>query len=137
MFPIHAECQCGQVQYNLKREPNVVFACHCKECQKLATTPFSVTAIVDADSIELTGDMGEWRRIADSGNVNAAKFCTTCGNRIYHYNPADKTTLKVKLKPVETSVAHYFEPSVHVWVSEKVDWVEIPDHVKTFEKGPE
>jgi hypothetical protein len=54
----------------------MVMACHCKQCQKLSTSAFSITAT-----------MSDWCRSSDSGNISAAKFCPLCGNRICHLNP--------------------------------------------------
>ena len=135
-YPVKANCQCGRVSYELNREPLGVFACHCTECQKLATTPFSVTALCLAEDIQFFGEMKEWRRSSESGNINAAKFCPNCGNRIFHYNPDDPTKIKLKLKPVDSESACIFEPTTHLWVSEKVEWVEIPEHATVLPKGP-
>lgn len=77
-YPISGACQCGQVTYQLNSAPIGVFACHCKECQKLATGPFSVTALIAADQIEFHGQLKEWGRMADSGNRNHAMFCPDC-----------------------------------------------------------
>ncbi|NAW55831.1 MULTISPECIES: GFA family protein [unclassified Vibrio] len=133
-FPVKASCQCGQVSYQLHAKPLKVLACHCRECQKLATAPFSVTAVVDAQDIEFSGEMGSWSRLADSGNHNGAKFCTGCGNRIYHINPEQPHLIKLKLKPVARESEMLFAPTAHVWVSEKVSWFELPAGVPTFEK---
>lgn len=76
----------------------MVVACHCKECQKLSTSAFSITAIVRAEDIEFSGELSHWQRGSASGNISAAKFCGRCGNRIYHYNPAEPQS--IKLKPV-------------------------------------
>ncbi|MBW3695188.1 GFA family protein [Vibrio sp. T187] len=135
-YPIKGECQCGQLTYQLKQAPLKVIACHCTECQKLATGPYSVTALVDADSIEFSGEMSEWSRGSDSGNLNNAKFCPGCGNRVYHYNPAEPSVLKLKLKPVEMEDDTLFQPVAHVWVSSKLDWCEIPEGVAVFDKQP-
>ncbi len=135
-YPIEASCQCGQLSYRLLTAPKMVLACHCRECQKLSTSPFSVTAIVDAKAIEFDGELKEWSRQADSGNSNAAKFCPGCGNRIYHYNPAEPETIKLKLKPVGLADDTLFEPTAHVWVSEKLDWYQLPEGVKSFAKQP-
>ncbi|MDA0148984.1 GFA family protein [Vibrio sp. LaRot3] len=135
-YPINVSCQCGQVSYTLKAPPKMVAACHCKECQKLATAPFSVTAMVAEQDIEFTGELAEWGRMSDSGNRNHAKFCTGCGNRIYHFNPDDPSMLKLKLKPVDADPEGIFEPTVHVWVKEKVSWYQIPENVKVFEAQP-
>ncbi|MDA0118614.1 GFA family protein [Vibrio sp. T11.5] len=135
-FPIKASCQCGQLSYQLKAAPIKVVACHCQECQKLSTSPYSVTAIVKAEDIEFQGKLNEWQRIADSGNKNIAKFCGQCGNRIYHYNPDDTATIKLKLKPVGRQYSAMFEPEIHLWLSEKQNWVQIPKHIQCFDKQP-
>ena len=54
-FPIQGSCQCGQVTYKLLSEPLMVVACHCKECQKLSTSAFSITALVNAGTVEFIG----------------------------------------------------------------------------------
>ncbi len=133
-YPIKGSCQCGQVSYELLAPPQMVVACHCKECQKLSTSAFSITAMVDARDLVFSGEMKHWQRPADSGNISAAKFCPTCGNRIYHYNPAEPD--KIKLKPSNLTDTRIIQPVAHVWVSEKQDWFEIPAGVKVFDKQP-
>jgi hypothetical protein len=135
-FPVEGSCQCGQVSYKLHKAPITVLACHCIECQKIATSPFSVTAIVATDDIEFSGEMNEWSRVAESGNTNNAKICPNCGNRIYHYNPDDTSTVKLKLKSKNGEDDSVFEPKMHVWVSEKLSWYDIPEGIKVFDKQP-
>lgn len=134
-YPIKGACQCGGVTYELLEPPLMVAACHCKECQKLSTSAFSITAMVSAKSVNFSGTMKDWSRSADSGNISAAKFCPSCGNRIYHYNPDEPD--KIKLKPSNLSDTRIINPTVHVWVSEKQDWFKIPEGVKTFDKQPQ
>lgn len=133
-YPIKGACQCGGVTYELLAAPSLVAACHCKECQKLSTSAFSITAMVDADHLSIQGEMQDWQRPADSGNVSAAKFCPTCGNRIYHYNPADPQKLKLKVSNLEDT--RLIQPTVHIWVSEKQDWFQIPEGVRVVDKQP-
>ncbi|MDA0107699.1 GFA family protein [Vibrio sp. La 4.2.2] len=135
-YPLQGACQCGQVTYELHEKPLMVFACHCTECQKLSTSPFSITAVVDASKVEFSGQLRSWERLADSGNRNCAMFCPSCGNRIYHFNPDAPETVKLKLKPIDQSLTDIFEPQAHVWVSEKLDWYQIPNNVKVFLKQP-
>ena len=133
-YPITGACQCGGVKYTLKEPPIMIAACHCRECQKLSTSAFSITAVVKSDTVEFSGEMQDWSRGSDSGNISAEKFCHTCGNRIYHYNPEELGTLK--LKPSNLSNTKLIVPTVHVWLSEKQDWYQVPEGVKTFEKQP-
>jgi len=133
-YPIKGSCQCGQVSYELLEEPSMVVACHCKECQKLSTSAFSITAMVSADSVKFNGVMSVWSRTCDSGNISAAKFCPSCGNRLYHFNP--EVPEQLKLKPSNLSDTRIIKPVAHVWVSEKQDWYQIPEGVKVFEGQP-
>lgn len=133
-YPIEGSCQCGGVKYKLLAPPLAVVACHCRECQKLSTSAFSITAIVNTSDVQFKGEMKEWRRLADSGNINGAMFCPTCGNRIYHFNPNEPE--KLKLKPANLSDTSMINPTAHVWVSEKQAWYQIPAGVKVFEKQP-
>lgn len=133
-YPIEGSCQCGGVKYQLSEPPLMVIACHCKECQKLSTSAFSITAVVKSNSVKFEGEMVEWSRVADSGNTNGAKFCPGCGNRIYHFNPAEPD--KIKLKPSTLSDTSILNPTAHVWVSQKQAWYEIPEGVQVFEKQP-
>tara|TARA_R110000868_G_scaffold45431_6_gene150770 strand:+ start:2198 stop:2614 length:417 start_codon:yes stop_codon:yes gene_type:complete len=133
-YPIHGACQCGVITYELLAAPQAVVACHCKECQKLSTSAFSITALVRASDIRFNGPQSHWSRIAESGNINAAVFCGTCGNRIYHLNPAQPNV--IKLKPSNLSDTRVIQPTKHVWISEKQAWFTIPDGVAVFDKDP-
>lgn len=133
-YPIRGACQCGGVTYQLLAPPKMVVACHCKECQKLSTSAFSITAMVDANDLIFEGEMKDWSRPADSGNISAAKLCPTCGNRIYHYDP--KQPQAIKLKPSNLEDTRIIEPTIHVWTSEKQSWYQIPEGVKQVERQP-
>lgn len=133
-YPVSGSCQCGAITYELKSAPLKVVACHCIECQKLSTSAFSITAMIEEDQIAFSGEMADWSRPADSGNISAAKFCPGCGNRLYHYNPKDPSQLK--LKPSTLHDTRMIKPAAHIWVSKKQDWFEIPEGVPSFDEQP-
>jgi len=90
--------------------------------------------MVDSKTIEIDGELNEWRRIADSGNEAAAKFCPICGNHIYHFNPNHPD--KIMLKPSTLTDTSIIKPTIHVWVREKQDWYQIPEGVMVFDTQP-
>ena len=136
-YPISGTCQCGQVTVTLHCPPQKVIACHCKECQKLSSSPYSVTALYLDEDIKIDGELKSWNRIADSGNNNTAVFCPDCGNRIYHFNPATPEFIKLKLKPVGIEDDSIFKPQAHVWTKEKQAWYLLPTDVPCFIVMPE
>ncbi|MGE6776954.1 GFA family protein [Vreelandella titanicae] len=133
-YPITGSCLCGHITYKLSKPPIAVAACHCKQCQKLSTSAFSITAMIDSDAIDISGEMNEWSRIAASGNTSSAKFCPVCANHIYHYNPSNPHHLM--LKPSTLSDTSDINPTIHVWVCEKQDWFQIPEGVLTYDTQP-
>ncbi len=134
-YPAEGVCQCGGLRFWLLEPPRLVVACHCRECQKLSSSAFSVTALVRAEAVRFRGAMAEWRRTADSGAINAAKFCPGCGNRIYHFNPERPEELK--LKPMHLARPESMRPTVHIWVCRKQDWYTLPADVTTYQKQPD
>lgn len=134
-YPVSGSCQCGQVRLQPLSAPKLVVACHCRECQKLSTSAFSITALVNANQVLITGELQHWERLAASGNRNCAKFCPGCGNRIYHYNPATPAQLKLKACYLENTAM--LVPQMHLWVSEKQPWLQLPEGVVQFAQQPE
>lgn len=133
-YPVNGSCLCGQVTYTLREPPAAIAACHCKQCQTLSTSAFSISAMVNAPSLEVSGELKEWQRTAASGQVSAARFCPACGTHIYHFNPAQPDTLMLKLSSLADTSA--INPTIHVWVQEKQDWYDIPDDAMAFDTQP-
>ncbi|MBM7071336.1 GFA family protein [Shewanella sp. 202IG2-18] len=135
-FPVSGTCQCGQVKITLLKPPQKVVACHCKECQKLSSSPYSVTALFGKPDLKIEGQLSTWNRVADSGSDNTAKFCPSCGNRVYHFNPSQPELIKLKLKPVGIQDTSIFKPQAHVWTKEKQAWFVLPDDVPSYSEMP-
>lgn len=133
--PITGSCQCGNIQYEVAQPFLKQIVCHCSECQKLSATSFSITAILPQEAFKLvTGELRSYSRVADSGSTNNCYFCPDCGNRIYHQNP--DMPEKIRLKPGTLDDTSIINPTIHVWLQSKQDWVEIPDGVETYDTQP-
>ena len=39
-------CQCGSIRYRIKQEANMLYACHCRDCQKQSGSAFGLSLIV-------------------------------------------------------------------------------------------
>jgi hypothetical protein len=130
---MRGSCQCGQVSYETTEPALISLICHCKDCQKLSASAYSTTLTYRAEALVVTGELKRWVRIAESGTLNAAYFCPECGNRIFHENPNDPALRR--LKPGTLDSDPIPTPQIHVWVSRKQPWVEIPPDMPTFGKN--
>ena len=80
--PFEGGCHCGAVRYVCSEEPITVVNCHCRDCQKIAGSPFVTGVLVPKGSVEINGELKSYRVEADSGNNITRNFCPACGTRI-------------------------------------------------------
>jgi len=128
-------CQCGAVRYRLTRETLVVYACHCRECQKQSASAFGLSVPFAREELELTGELATWRRPTDSGSVTTAYFCPACGVRVFHVS--DRNPERGSLKGGTLDDPSGLQPRFHLWASRKQPWVTLPEDAVQFERQPE
>ena len=121
-LPATGSCQCGSVTYEVTEPPVLTAACHCTECQKASGAAFSISMILRTSGFAITGgELTRWDRPTDQGGVAQCWFCPTCGNRIYHDNPAFPGMLR--LKPGTLDDTSVIDPAVHVWTCREQPWL--------------
>ena len=134
---LEGSCQCGEVQYQIKEEPLVLYRCHCIECQKQSGSGFGMSMWVRNDDFEiLRGSLKHFQRTADSGRKMECFFCGNCGVRIYH------KTLNIKrdyivLKPGPLHNTQALQPTADIWLKSRQAWFEPPDETDHFEGPPD
>jgi hypothetical protein len=45
-------CQCGKIRYAITDEPQLVYACHCTECQRATSSAFSMVGEISLSQAE-------------------------------------------------------------------------------------
>ncbi len=80
--PVTGGCLCGAIRYTLTAPPVTARTCWCRLCQYLGAGTATANMIVPRDALTLTGAMGDYRSVADSGSVMHRNFCITCGTPI-------------------------------------------------------
>src|SRR5882757_8927579 len=53
-LPSHGHCRCGEVQIRISAQPMLTMACHCKGCQRMSASAFSLSAAFPADKFLIT-----------------------------------------------------------------------------------
>ena len=124
-------CQCGAVRYVLRRKTIAVYACHCGECQRQSASAFGLSLPFAREELELTGELGSYRRATDSGSFTTGYFCPGCGVRLFHVS--DRNTSRGTLKAGTLDDTSVLAPSFHLWTSRRQPWVLLPENVPQFE----
>ena len=131
----HGGCQCRAVRYDLKTDATVIYACHCRECQRQSGSAFGLSMPVPTARLTLTGELGSWERATGSSGRTRCSFCVVCGTRIHHVSLArpDWTTIKAGTLDDTSGLI----PRVHIWTRSKQAWVMLDPTVPAFETQPD
>ena len=134
---LEGSCQCGEVHYQIKGEPLVLYRCHCTECQKQSGSRFGMSMWIRNDDFEiLRVSLKHFHRIADSGGKMECFFCGNFGVRIF------LKTLNIKhdnivLKPGTLHNTQALQPTADIWLKSKQAWFVPPDETDHFEGPPD
>jgi hypothetical protein len=78
-----AECHCGALKVIASGEPDRVYLCHCKACQRRTGTAFHFGTRWLKSQVRTEGEHKVYPRIADSGFTIRFHFCPVCGSNVF------------------------------------------------------
>jgi len=78
-----ARCHCGAMQVIATGEPERVYLCHCKACQRRTGTAFHFGTSWAKAQVRIVGPYKVFERGADSGSNIRFYFCPDCGSSLY------------------------------------------------------
>jgi hypothetical protein len=128
-FPQTGGCICGAVRYQLTAPPLAVYRCHCKDCQRHSGGPFSMSMVIDPETLEVSGELAHYDKTADSGRVIRQFFCPVCDTRVYHQ---PMTSPQLVLKPGTLDDLSWAVPVGSIWTASAMPWVTIPEDEPNF-----
>lgn len=80
--PLHIEgsCMCGHMKLLVTAPPMMTMACHCKGCQKLSASAFSLSVMIPAGGFQV---MGGTPKVGALHKDSQYLFCSHCLNWLY------------------------------------------------------
>ncbi|HLY44098.1 MAG TPA: GFA family protein [Stellaceae bacterium] len=139
-LPQTGGCQCGKLRYEITEMPRLTYACHCRDCQRMTGSAFSMAVVVSDAAFRLSGaEPRPIERIADSGRTAIRWVCPECGSWICS-GPKPGTAPPDTLRRVragtldDTSWPH---PTLHYFARSKQAWIVLPEGGHSFETQPE
>jgi len=115
-LPIEGACMCGQGKMRVTAPPIMTMACHCKGCQKLSASAFSLSAMIPIDGFEIIA--GQTQVGALHGD-NPYHYCPNCLNWLYT-GLADAPFVNVR--PTMFDAPAWSTPFIESYVSERLPW---------------
>lgn len=138
-LPLTGGCQCGKLRYQVAEAPRAVYLCHCRDCQRMTSSAFSMGVVTREGAFRLAGvEPRQIQRQADSGRIASRWVCPECGSWICSgAKPGSLPPDAVRIvRGGSFDDTSWLRPSVHVWTRSKQPWVVLPDGDRSFETQP-
>ena len=123
-----AECHCGQLRAITSGEPQGVYVCHCKACQRRTGAIIHNGSSWAKTQVRIAGEHKIYGRMADSGFEIRFHFCPNCGTTLYWEGDRNPAVCGVAVgafsvgafSPPSDSI---FEASMHPWLGMPADTI--------------
>jgi hypothetical protein len=134
MAKFEGGCFCGKVRYSAEAEPMFAGVCHCKNCQKLTGTSFSIVVAVPTPSLTVTGETKVFDSKGDSGQATHATFCPNCGSPLI--DTADIMQGVTMIRAGTLDDQSLVQPTMEIYCDSKMPWVSLGGGLQSFPKMP-
>jgi len=134
-LPQTGGCQCGALRYEITQAPQMVYTCHCTDCQRMTSSAFSMAVVLAEGACRLIqGEPRAVQRTADSGRVTTRWVCPECGSWVCRAPTPGSTIRNVRGGTLDDT--SWLRPTVHFWTRSKQPWVVLPEGDRSFETQP-
>jgi hypothetical protein len=129
-------CACGAVTATIAAEaPVAVRQCWCHQCQKVAAGGSTNNAIFPAESVTVSGALGQHGYTAPSGNTLTQYFCPQCGTAVMAQSSGRLHLRTFRLGFLDPG--HGLVPDTVIWTAEAPEWAQVDQRGNAYaDQGP-
>jgi len=119
-LPSDGQCRCGEVQIRITGQPILTMACHCKGCQRMSASAFSLSAAIPTKGFEVTRGEPVLGGLRNPDQRHF--FCPQCMTWMFtRFLPEF-----VNVRATMLEDASWFTPFIETWAKTKLPWVTTP-----------
>jgi hypothetical protein len=116
-LPWTARCRCGQVEMRITEPPIVTMTCHCRGCQRMSASAFSLSILVPSSGFAVTA--GE----PVIGGMHGASRHHHCGHcKSWLFTRPDGMDQLVNVRATMLDDARWYAPFVETETAEALPW---------------
>jgi len=132
-------CQCGNIRYELKGAPQMLYICHCTDCQKQSSSAFGMSLMMNPRDIDFSRSKKQlqtWDTRGEDGLIKRCGFCPDCGTRIMHGSEDPDESVSIKAGSLDDTGG--LQPVAHIWLRSAQSWIQIDrDRYHCFDEEPD
>lgn len=122
-IPRDGGCRCGQVRFRVTAPPLVTMACHCRECQHMTASAFSLSAAIPTEGFAVTA--GTPVRGGKPSPELQHFHCPECKSWLFTRMTGMDLFVNVRATLLDAP-SDWATPFVETYTSEKLDWAATP-----------
>lgn len=116
-LPAEGGCRCGRVRFRVTAAPLVTMACHCRGCQRMTASAFSLSAAIPVEGFEVI----EGEPVLGGLHGEAQHFhCGWCMSWVWSRLPGLDWFVNVRATMFDD--AAWYVPFVETCTSEALPW---------------
>jgi hypothetical protein len=127
-------CLCGAVRYRSTAAPITTRICWCRVCQYIGAGSATVNTCFKTETLSVTGELRDFRSIAESGNVMHRRFCPTCGTHLFSEAESRPHLVFVRVGTLDDR--ELAQPVATIWTSEAPSWACLDERLPKIERQP-
>jgi hypothetical protein len=81
-LPLTGRCACGEIQFECRSLPLVMFKCHCRDCQRATGSAYAPNVWFNVTDVSISSETRSYDVVSDAGNSVKHDFCGDCGSPI-------------------------------------------------------
>jgi hypothetical protein len=116
-----AECHCGQLKAIATGEPERVYVCHCKSCQRRTGAVVHSGSSWQKSQVRIEGEHKAYGRPGDSGFEIRFHFCPNCGSSVFWEGDRSPATCGIAVgcfadPSFPPPLSSAYEDAMHPWL---------------------
>lgn len=119
---VSGACRCGRVTFRVTAPPIMTAACHCRGCQAMTGSAFSLSAMIPADGFQVTA--GQPVIAGLKGPVQHHHFCPDC--MTWMFTRIAGVDAFVNIRPTLLEDGRWCVPFIETMTRDRLPWVQTP-----------
>jgi len=129
-------CFCGAIEWKADIDPNMIAACHCRDCQIFSSSAFRLAGGAPSSFAFTKGEPRFFDKTADSGNIRRMAFCGECGTHLASLPPDSDEASQVSIRLATSVDFAELRPIAEIFCDSKMSWMPAIENTVAFPREP-
>jgi len=136
-FARNGGCLCGSIRIEIDQPASETYHCHCSMCRRASGSLYQTYSIYPKNSVRIVKGADQLRDYESSPGITR-RFCGRCGCQVLCEIASSPEIMSVNTGVLDagTHPGHEHDRERHIFVTDKVEWLQIADGLPQYDQAP-